>query len=34
MDEEGRELPPVPPWAMKVVVDEAGLSQLDSRSVK
>lgn len=32
MDEEGRELPPVPPWAMKVVVDEAGLSQLDSRS--
>lgn len=33
MDEEGRELPPVPPWAMKVVVDEAGLSQLDSRDV-
>ena len=32
MDEEGCELPPVPPWAMKVVVDEAGLSQLDSRS--
>lgn len=32
MDEEGRELPPVPPWAMKVVVDEAGLSQLDSKS--
>lgn len=31
MDEEGRELPPVPPWAMKVVVDEAGISQLDSR---
>lgn len=33
MNEEGRDLPPVPPWAMKVVVDEAGLSQLDSRSV-
>lgn len=32
MDEEGRELPPVPPWAMKVVVDEAGLSQLDDGS--
>ena len=32
MDEEGRELPPVPPWAMKVVVDEVGLSQLDSKS--
>lgn len=31
MDEEGRELPPVPPWAMKVVVDEAGISQFDSR---
>lgn len=31
MDEEGRELPPVPPWAMKLVVDEAGISQLDSR---
>lgn len=30
MDEEGVELPPVPPWAMKVVVDEAGLRQLAS----
>ncbi len=29
MDEDGRELPPVPPWAMKVVVDEAGISSLE-----
>lgn len=27
MDEEGRELPPVPPWAMKLVLDEMGIER-------
>lgn len=27
MDDEGRDLPPVPPWAMKVLIDEAGVEQ-------
>lgn len=30
MDEEGRDIPPVPPWAMKIVIDEAGITQLAS----
>lgn len=30
MDEEGRDIPPVPPWAMKIVIDEAGITQLTS----
>ena len=30
MDDEGRDLPPVPPWAMKIVIDEAGITQLES----
>ena len=30
MDEEGRDIPPVPPWAMKIVSDEAGITQLAS----
>lgn len=30
MDEEGRDMPPVPPWAMKIVIDEAGITQLAS----
>ena len=30
MDEEGRDIPPVPPWAMKIVIDGAGITQLAS----
>lgn len=30
MDEEGRDIPPVPPWTMKIVIDEAGITQLAS----
>lgn len=30
MDEEGRDIPPVPPWAMKIVIDEAGITQFAS----
>lgn len=25
MDDEGRDIPPVPPWAMKLVLDEMGI---------
>ena len=31
MDEEGRDLPPVPPWAMKVVIDEAGINRFKAK---
>ncbi|MDO4501966.1 MAG: VWA-like domain-containing protein [Coriobacteriia bacterium] len=31
MDSGERDLPPVPPWAMKVVVDELGINKLKSR---
>ena len=32
MDDGERELPPVPPWACKIVVDEAGIQRLRSRN--
>ena len=34
MEEEGRDLPPVPPWAMKVVIDEAGINRFKSQGVR
>ena len=34
MDEEGRDLPPVPPWAMKVVIDEAGINRFKSQGIR
>ena len=34
MDEGGRDLPPVPPWAMKVVIDEAGISRFKSQGIR
>lgn len=34
MDEEGRDLPPVPPWAMKVVIDEAGVNRFKSQGIR
>lgn len=34
MDDEEREAPPVPPWAMKVVVDDAGIRGLKSENVR
>lgn len=30
MDEEGEELPPVPPWACKILMDEIGINRLKS----
>lgn len=32
MDEEGEKPPPVPPWACRIVVDEAGIRQRGSRA--
>ena len=32
MNDEGKELPPVPPWAMKVVIDEASIERMNSSS--
>ena len=34
MEGEGRDLPPVPPWAMKVVIDEAGINRFKSQGVR
>lgn len=34
MEEEGRDLPPVPPWAMKVVIDEAGINRFKSQGIR
>lgn len=32
VDEEGGKLPPVPPWACRIVIDEAGIKQRGSRA--
>ncbi len=32
MDEEGKQLPPVPPWACRIAIDEAGIRQRGSRA--
>lgn len=34
MDDEGKTLPPVPPWAMKIVIDEAGINRLKTKTGK
>lgn len=33
MNDEGKELPPVPPWAMKVVIDEASVERMKGSSL-
>lgn len=32
MDDGDTQLPPVPPWAMKILIDEAGINRLKSRA--
>lgn len=32
MNDEGKELPPVPPWAMKVVIDESAIERMKGAS--